>query len=161
MTRYASSSALMLIAALVMAFVSTAAWAQGTDAFDGTWKLDTAKSTSNLGPGPKSMTVKFEGTDAARKIIVDVFGASGNAVHWELSGGIGTELPVVGTNPNADTCVLKRVNATTLEAQYSKDGKSTLKATIVVSADGKTLTITGTGTDAQGRTVNNVGVLNK
>jgi hypothetical protein len=160
MTRYARSSALMLVAALVMAFVSTA-WAQGTDALDGTWTRDPAKSTSNLGPGPASMTVEFEGTDAARKIIVDIVGASGNAVHWEMSGGVGTELPIVGTNPNADTCVLKRINATTLEAQYSKDGKSTLKATIVVSADGKTLTITGTGTDAQGRTVNNVGVFYK
>ena len=36
-----------------------------------------------------------------------------------------------------------------------------ISARIVVSADGKTLTITGSGTDAQGRTVHDVAVYNK
>jgi hypothetical protein len=103
----------------------------------------------------------IEGTDAARKIMVDVTPATGAAVHWEVSGANGTELPVVGNNPNADTYVVKRVNATTLEAQYMKGGKPTLKQIAVVSADGKTLTVTASGTDVQGRTINNVAVHDK
>jgi hypothetical protein len=78
-----------------------------------------------------------------------------------LSGASGKELPVVGNNPNADAYVVKRINATTLEAQYMKGGKPTLKQTAVVSADGKTLTVTASGTDAQGRTVNNVAMYGK
>jgi hypothetical protein len=135
--------------------------AQGAEALNGTWKLNLAKSTYNPGPAPQSATVVIDGTDAARKIIVDLAPANGAAVHWEVSGASETELPVVGNNPNADTYVVRRVNATTLEAQYIKDGKPTLLQTAVVSADGKTLTVTASGTDVQGRTVSNVAVYDK
>jgi hypothetical protein len=135
--------------------------AQGTDPLVGTWKMNAAKSTFSPGPAPKSQTVMIGGTDLARKITVDVAPATGAAQHWEVSGPSGTDLPVVGNNPNADAYAIKRVNATTLEAQYKKAGKPTLKQTAVVSADGKTLTVTGTGTDVQGRTVNNVVVYDR
>jgi hypothetical protein len=141
--------------------VAGLASAQAQNSINGTWKLNTAKSKYSAGPGPKDQTIKIEGTDAARKIAVDLTPATGDAVHWEVSGGAGVSLPVVGTNPNADAYVFKRVNAATLEAQYMKEGKPTIKQTAVISADGKTLTVTGTGTDAQGRTVNNVAVYDR
>jgi hypothetical protein len=137
------------------------ALAQGSDSINGSWKLNAGKSTFSPGPGPKDQTIKIDGTDAARKIVVDLTPANGNAVHWEVSGGAGVPVPVVGTNPNADAYVMKRVNATTIEAQYMREGKPTIKQTAVVSADGKTLTVTGAGTDAQGRTVNNVVVYDR
>jgi hypothetical protein len=105
--------------------------------------------------------VKIEGTDQARKITVDVTPATGAVQHWEVSGPSGKDLPVTGNNPNADTYVVKRINANTLEAQYKLAGKPTLTQTAVVSADGKTLTVTGKGTDAKGQTVNNVVVYDK
>jgi hypothetical protein len=145
---------------LFTAFVSGAALAQG-DSLNGTWKLNAAKSKYEPGPGPKSQTLVISGTDAARKIAVDATPQNGDALHWEVSGAMGAQLPVVGTNPNADTYVFTRINATTLEAQYLREGKPTIKQTAVVSADGKTLIVTGTGTDAQGRTVNNVAVYDK
>jgi hypothetical protein len=146
---------------LVSAFAAGAALAQGAEAINGTWKLNTAKSKYSPGPGPQSQTIVISGSDADRKIAVDLTPATGTAVHWEVSGGAGKELPVVGTNANADHYVFKRIDATTLEAQYMKEGKPTIKQTAVVSADGKTLTVTGTGTDAQGRTINNVAVYDK
>jgi hypothetical protein len=161
MTKLARLRSPTLVVGLVMLLVAGAVSAQGADAVNGTWKLNLAKSTYNPGPAPKSTTIVMDGTDAARKIVVDLTPANGAAVHWEVSGASGKQLPVVGTNPNADTYVFKRVNATTLEAQYMKDGKPTLKQTAVVSADGKTLTVTASGTDAQGRTVNNVAVYDK
>lgn len=124
-----------------------------SDPFNGTWKLASAKSTYSPGPKPQSATLVVEGTDAARKLTVDVTPATGAAQHWSVSGAAGKELRVVGNNPNADTYVFKRVNATTIEAQYIKGGKPTLKLTSVVSADGKTLTTTGSGANAQGQTV--------
>ena len=143
----------------LMAFVGVAL-AQG-DAMNGTWKLNTEKSKYDPGPGPKNQTLVISGTDAARKLVVDLTPATGNAVHWEVSGATGAQLPVVGTNANADHYVFARVNPTTLEAQYFREGKPTIKQSAVVSADGKTLTVTGTGTDAQGRTVHNVAVYDK
>jgi hypothetical protein len=146
---------------LVTVFVGGAAWAQGADPINGTWKLNLGKSSFSPGPAPQSQTVMIEGTDTARKIMVDVTPATGAAVHWEVSGAAGAQLPVSGNNPNADTYVVTRVNPTTLEAQYIKDGKPTLKQVAVVSADGKTLTVTASGTDAQGRAVNNIAVYDK
>ena len=161
MMRYARVWSLTLVVGLVTGFGGGAVSAQGADAMNGTWTLNVAKSTFSPGPAPQSQTLKLGGTDAARTIVVDLTPATGAAVHWEVSGGDGVELPVVGNNANADTYVLERVNATTIEAQYIKDGKPTIKQTAVVSADGKTLTVTGTGTDVQGRTVNNVAVYDK
>ena len=160
MVRPARSLSYAVLVGLAAAFVGGAALAQA-DAVNGTWKLNVAKSKYDPGPGPQSQTLVISGSDAARKIVIDLTPATGTAVHWEVSGGSGVELPVVGTNANADHYVFKRVNATTLEAQYMKGGKPTIKQTAAVSADGKMLTVTGTGTDAQGRTVNNVAVFDK
>ena len=157
--RSARLSSYAILIGLVAAFVGGAALAQ-QEPINGTWKLNVAKSKYDPGPGPQSQTLVISGTDAARKIVIDLTPATGTAVHWD-SGGPGVELPVVGTNANADHYVFKRVNATTLEAQYLKGGKPTIKQTAVVSADGKKLTVTGTGTDAQGRKVNNVAVYDK
>jgi hypothetical protein len=150
-----------IVVGLVMVFAAGSASAQSSDPYSGTWKLDPAKSTYSPGPKPQSVTLVIEGTDAAHKITVDVTPATGPAQHWSVSGAFGKELPVVGNNPTADTYVWKRINATTVETQHLKGGKPTIKNTSVVSADGKTLTITGTGTDEQGRTIHNVAVYGK
>ena len=152
---------LSFVVGLAAACGGVVAFAQGSDPLVATWKLNLAKSTYSPGPAPKSQTVKIEGTDKARKITVDVTPATGAAQHWEVSGPSGTDVPVVGNNPNADTYVITRVSATTLQAQYKKGGKPTLKQTAVVSADGKTLTVTASGTDVQGRTINNVVVYDR
>jgi len=150
-----------ILVGLVMVFAAGSASAQSSEPLNGTWKLNLAKSTYSPGPAPQTQTVMIEGTDAARKVTVDVTPATGAAQHWSVSGATGKEVPVVGNNPNADMYVFKRINATTIEAQYMKGGKPTLKQTAVVSADGKTLTVTASGTDAQGRTVHNVAVYSK
>jgi hypothetical protein len=162
MTRVALLRSRTLIVGLLTLASGGAVFAQqGIDPVNGTWKLNLAESTYNPGPAPKSQTVVIAGTDAARRISVDLTPATGDATHWEVSGKSGTELPVVGSNPNADKYVVKRINARTLEAQYLRDGKPTLKQTAVASGNGRTLTVTASGTDAQGRTVNNVAVYHK
>ena len=150
-----------IIVGLVMVLAAGSASAQSSEPLNGTWKLDLAKSKYSPGPAPQSQTVVIEGTDATHKITVDRTPATGAPQHWSVSGAYGKELPVVGNNPNADMYVLKRINATTMEAQYLKGGKPTLKQTAVVSADSTTLTVTASGIDVQGRTVNNVAVFGK
>ena len=161
MIRLARLCAPTIVVGLVMVFGAGSASGQGSDLLNGTWRLNRAKSTFSPGPAPQSQTVKIEGIDAVRKITVDVTPATGAAQHWSVSGATGRELPVVGENPNADVYVLTRVNATTLEAQYMKGGKRTIKQTAIVSPDGRTLTVTARGTDAQERPVHDVAVYYK
>lgn len=149
----------LLVVALAVVTAGTLL-AQTTDPLVGTWKLNVAKS-KYTGAAPKSQTVKIEGTDQARKVTVDVTPATGPDQHWEVMGGPGKDAPVKGNNPNADVYVFKQINANTLEAQYKKGGKPTILQTAVVSADGKTLTVTATGTNAAGQPVNNVAVYDK
>ena len=73
----------------------------------------------------------------------------------------GQDVPISGNNPNADTVSAKRIDANTLEIVNKKNGKVTTTQKNVVAADGKTRTVTTTGTDGQGQKVNNVAVYEK
>ena len=55
----------------------------------------------------------------------------------------------------------KRIDANTVEATTTLKGKPAQVTKIVVSADGKTRTLTQTGKNAKGETVNNVSVYDK
>jgi hypothetical protein len=61
----------------------------------------------------------------------------------------------VGTNPNADMQSYTRVDDRHWTVVSKLKGKVTLTSKIEVAADGKSRTTTQTGTDAQGRAVNN------
>jgi hypothetical protein len=55
----------------------------------------------------------------------------------------------------------RRINSHTLALSAKKGGKVTLTGRIVVSRDGKTRTVTTTGTDAKGKRVTNTAVYDK
>jgi hypothetical protein len=81
---------------------------------------------------------------------------------WSYTTNLdGKDAPVTGNNPNADMQAVKRIDANTLESVNKKGGKVTTTQRNVVSADGKTRTVTTTGTDGQGQKVNNVAVFEK
>lgn len=127
----------------------------------GTWKLDTAKSKVVPGPGPKSQTLKFEATKDGIKLTSEGVNAEGKATHgWYVSKFDGKDVPWEG-NPDADTAAAKRIDDNSYENVWKKDGKTTITAKVVVSEDGKTLTVTLTGTDSKGRTVNTTDIYHK
>ncbi len=127
----------------------------------GTWKLDAAKSKFASGPGPKSLTVKFEATKDGIKLTSDGVNAEGKATHSSyVSKFDGKEVPWEG-NPEADTASPKRIDDNSYENTWRKGGKVTITAKVVVSKDGKTLTVTHTGTDSKGRSVNMTEVFDK
>jgi hypothetical protein len=68
--------------------------------------------------------------------------------------------PVTGI-PDWDASTYKQIDDTTTESTRMKAGKVVQTATRVVSADGKTLTITATGVNATGHQINNVDVYDK
>jgi hypothetical protein len=57
--------------------------------------------------------------------------------------------------------VAKRTNPNTIVTSYTLKGKPTTVNTRVVAADGKTMTVTSTGSNAQGQKVNNHQVFEK
>ncbi|MFN2446628.1 MAG: hypothetical protein ABR606_13715 [Vicinamibacterales bacterium] len=149
------------VVGVLTAMLGGAGLAQAPDSGIGTWKLNVAKSKYSPGPTPKSGSVTFSTAGQGVKAVVDVLGTEGAKVHWEYTANFdGKPYPVTG-NPDGDMVVAKRVSANTIETSYTLKGKPTTVNTRVVSADGKTLTVTTTGTNAQGQKVNNVQVFEK
>jgi len=125
----------------------------------GTWKLNEAKS--KLAGAAKNTTVVYEMAGDKVKVTVDGVDADGKPTHNEWTGMFdGKDYPLTG-DPTADMRSYKKVDDHTLELANKKDGKVVLSGKIVVSADGKTRTVTSTGTDAKGNKVTNVGVYDK
>ena len=127
----------------------------------GTWKLNTAKSKYSPGPGPQSMTLKFEATPDGIKLSSQGVNAEGQPAAGGYTAKFdGKEVPVSG-NPNADTGAPRKIDDNNYENTWKKAGKVTITTKAVVSADGKTLTITQSGTDAQGKAVSSTVVYEK
>lgn len=161
MTHQGARGTIVVLAVAVLAVTALAA-EQAKDPFVGTWRLNVAKSKYSPGPAPKSITSTYEAAGQGYKVTVNNEPASGPAQQYSYTSTLdGKDTPVTGNNPNADTIAVKRIDANTLELVNKKAGKVTTTQRNVVSADGKTRTVTTTGTDAQGQKVNNVAVFEK
>ena len=145
-----------------MLMITVMAAAQAKDPFVGTWKQNIAKSKYSPGPAPKATTSTYAAAGKGYKVTVKTEPASGPAQEWSYTSDLdGKDVKVTGNNPNADTVAVKRIDANTLEIVNKKGGKVTTTQKNVVAADGKTRTVTTTGTDAQGQKVSNVAVYEK
>jgi hypothetical protein len=123
----------------------------------GTWKLNVAKSKIDPGPGPTSATVII-GED--NKIQYSEELADGKSTSWSvLPTADGTPAPIVGMGENS-TLVEKRIDGRHVEHTW-KMGSGTLLGKSVISKNGKTMTYTLTGTNAEGKTVHNVEIFEK
>jgi hypothetical protein len=131
-----------------------------SDANMGTWKLNESKSKIAAGAA-KNNTVVYEAAEDKVKVTVDGVDGDGKPAHNEWTGNFDEkDYPVTG-DPGSDTRAYTRVNDHTLEMTIKKDGKVTVTGRVVVSADGKSRTVTTSGTDAKGKKVKNTGVYDK
>jgi hypothetical protein len=144
--------------------VVLALWAStalAADKWMGTWKLNVGMSKFAAGQAPKSQTIKFEATADGTKLSSDGMSASGESMKSTYtSKWDGKDVAWTG-NPDADTASPKRVSDHTYTNTWKKGGKPTIDAKVVVSADGKTLTVTQTGKNAKGEAVSSTGVYEK
>jgi hypothetical protein len=158
-TRFARTVALLAIGLFALAVLTTA---QSKDPFVGSWRLNVAKSKYTPGPAPKSVSSTYEAAGKGYKVSVKNEPATGAVQQYSYTTNLdGMDSPVTGNNPNADMIAVKRIDSNTLELVSKKGGKVTTTQRNVVAADGKTRTVTTTGTDAQGQKVNNVAVFEK
>ena len=131
---------------------------QSNAAWIGTWKVNLAKSTYSPGPKPTvAGTVKIEASAGGLKTTIDGANAQGQPTHTESIAQFDSkDYPVQGAAVPNSTTALKRIAGRSFEATGKVDGKVTVVTRVVISADGKTLTATQTGKNAQGAAVKNV-----
>jgi len=126
----------------------------------GTWKLNEAKSKIPAA-APKNTKVTYEAMGDEVKVTVDGVDPDGKPTHNEWTGKFdGKDYPLTG-DPLSDSRSYKMVNEHTMELTNKKGGKVTATGKIVVSADGKTRTVTVKATDPMGKKVEYTGVYDK
>lgn len=116
--------------------------------FVGTWKLDVAKSKFSPGPPPQSATVTI---GADNKVVVESTDGQGQKTSWSYTADNGGTAMISGRGEGAS--VTETRNGDTVDHVW-KVGKGTENGHGVVSKDGKTMTYTLRGTDADGKKVN-------
>jgi len=126
----------------------------------GTWKLNEAKS--KLAPDTiKNHTVIYEAAGADIKVIVEGVDPAGKAVRSEWTGKFDGKFHPVTGDPTSDMRSYTQVNARTMSFNAKMGNKVTLTGRVAVSTDGKTRTVTTTGTDSKGKKVNSTAVYDK
>lgn len=136
------------------------AFALAQNANMGTWQLNESKS--KLAPGMmKNTTVVYAAAGDNVKVTTDGTTSDGKPLHTEWVGKFdGKDYPITG-DPSADSRSYKQVDDHTLALENKKGGMVTVSGTIVVSADGKTRTLTVTGKDSSGKDVTSSAVYDK
>ena len=153
-----------MLAAAALVIVSATAQGQATDPWIGGWKTNLTKSTFSPGPIPKTAaTITIESTSGGGiKVITDATNVEGQLTHTEVIGVFdGKDNPIKGALVPTATNAFKRIDGRTVEIQSKVDGKPTVTTRAVVSADGKTMTLTQTGQNVQGQAIMNVIVLER
>ena len=126
----------------------------------GTWKLNEAKSKIPAGT-PKNITVVYATSGDSVKVTVDGVDGAGKPTHNEWTGKFdGKDYPLAG-DPNADVRSYKTVDANSMDLTNKKAGKVTITGRIVISADGKSRTVTIKGKDAMGMDISSTAVYDK
>jgi hypothetical protein len=128
----------------------------------GTWKINLTKSKFSPGPAPKSSTLIFEAVGQGFRATNENTNAQDNTTKSVFGpySYDGKSYPITGV-PSYDASSYKIVNDTTVELTRTKAGKVVQTGTRVLSGDGKTVTFTMTGVNANGQQVNDVIVYDK
>jgi hypothetical protein len=137
---------IVLVVAMIFLVPAMAVIALASDPLVGTWKMNPAKSKFSSHP-LRSFTTTFTAQDNGIKAIEAMINADGTTLHRSWAAKYdGKEYPV--TASDIDTIVLKKPNPNTVDYVCKKSGKKALSGRVVVSKNGKTMTDTGGGKDA-------------
>ena len=122
----------------------------------GVWKVNVAKSKYSPGPAPKSGTITTTAVAGGGfKTVNEVVPATGAPTKFEVTYKFDGQDAKATGSPNGDTQAYTRVDDRHWTVVSKRAGKVTVTSKIEVAADGKSRTTTQTGTDAQGRAINN------
>jgi hypothetical protein len=136
---------------IAIGVVVTAIGAFAADNSLGTWKLNMEKSKFSPSTPVKSLSTTREASDGGIKVTTTGEQPGGTAINSSYVAKYdGSESPVTGAP--YDTISIKQVNANTFTySAKKKDGKYSVTGRSVVAKDGKTMTNTIKGTNADGK----------
>ena len=145
--------------AVALSVMATAA-CFGANPHMGTWKLNEAKS--KIAPGTyKNTTVVYAEQKDKMKVTVDGVDKNGKPTHAVWAGMADGKAYKTKGNLAWDAAAYKAVNDHTYEITTMKGGKVFSNGKSTVSADGKTRTVTTTGTGADGKKFKSKAVYDK
>ena len=149
---------------MTFAVVATAATAFGADNTLGSWKYNTARSTTPAGVSPITrLTVTREAISGGVKVTAKGERKDGSKIDTTtIAKYDGKEVPVKGSGLAWDTVSIKQSGDNALiEERTRKGGKYHSTVKTVVSGDGKTMTATFEGTGTDGRPLTGTSVFDK
>ena len=148
-----------IVMTLALGFIGTAL-CLAADGFIGTWKLNELKS--KLAPGTaKNSTVVYATMGDNVMVTIDGTDAAGKPTHTEWMGKYdGKDYAVTGDS-TSDMRSVTKIDDHTLTFSVKKGDKVLFTGRIVLSADGKTRTVTTEGTDSSGKMINSIAVYDK
>ena len=120
----------------------------------GTWRLNFAESTFASGPPPYvRVTCKIDPWEDGLKVTYDMVGERGGVTHWEWMGKLdGKDYALQGIE-EVVTNAYSRIADHVYEVVAKMDGRITSTTRIVISRDGKVMTVTSTVPNAQSHRV--------
>ena len=123
----------------------------GADNSLGTWKRNIDKTKGSGPPTVKSLTTVREASEGGVKVTTTGENMDGTPINSSYTAKYdGKEYPVTGAP--WDTISIKQINANTFTSEVKKTGgKYHSKGKTVISKDGKTMTLTTKGTNAEGK----------
>ena len=130
------------------------------DGWVGVWKLNAAKSKSQGGPLPKSITIRMDDLAGGVKVANDWVNSVDIPSHMEFSAKYDAKEVAVEGLPPGSTVALTRIDALKLDVIQKSAGVTTTSH-YVVARDGKTMTVNQTITNVDGLKLNNVLVFDK
>ena len=153
----------IVLLALIMLFVSAglrAAPIPKDDPFLGTWKYNYAKSTHDEGSSTQMTRIHEVEGDGIKftRDAVDPQGKPAHSVNIMIFDGK-FRPPAVGGAGTMQS--FKRIDRNTIECHVKFDAAHSLKQVMVLAPDGKSFTLTETGTYANGKVSNHYSVFEK
>lgn len=140
--------------ALIVLAITSATAAFGADNSLGTWKANLEKTKYTPAPWPvKSVTSVREAAPGGVKVTNTGERTDGTAINTSYTAMYdGSPSSVSGQGAPYDTVSIKQINANTFTYDAKKtDGKYHAHGRIVISPDGKTMTLMARGKDPDGK----------
>ena len=122
------------------------------DPFEGTWKLNAAKSKFTQGALPKEETIVIAQQGDQLQVTITGTDSSGSPISVKYTAPAAGGPGKIMAGP-WDGVATKRMDANNRVTMYMKGGKNVRTSQGTASQDGKTMTVTTKGVDTQGNPV--------
>jgi hypothetical protein len=128
----------------------------------GTWRLNLTQSTFASGPPAYGRVIcRIEPWEDGLKVVYDMIGTRGGVTHWEWTGRLdGKDYALEGVE-EVVTNAYTRIDDHTFTIVTKLDGQATTSTRIVISPDGKVMTVTSPATNPRGQRVVNTAIYEK